>query len=78
MSIKAYQLISKDEASALLALVKAQDKARWVEHEMNFALNSEMGDYHALFDNCMSKELRNALISIAPNQSPLRLLIIIV
>lgn len=78
MNIKTYQLISESKANELLALVKEQDKARWVKHEMNYGLEGEVGNYYALFDNCMDENLRNELIAIAPDQSPLGLLKVVV
>ena len=78
MSIKTYRLIGKDKANELLKLVKAQDKARWVKHKANYGLDGELGNYHALFDNCMSEELLNELLKIVPDQAPLELLKVVV
>lgn len=78
MNIKTYQLTSKDKANELLALVKEQDKARWVKHKANYGLNGEIGNYWALFDHCMSEKLHDALIDIAPKQKNLGLLKVVV
>ncbi len=78
MNIETYELIDKETIKSVLSLVKLQDNARWVKHESNYGLNGEVGDYYALFDNCMSQDLRYLLIEIAPDHAPLELLKIVV